>query len=1152
MRFKIIILATATLFASSCSWIRTEPKAVSGFQSKSLDLSCIKGVPAGLQELFAGTYTTDPEDQKKILSIFDCIDHALDIFAGFTRGANPDFYSSKELQGFANRYLPEKTPISDPFIQSIFELKRAIIGGQSTTLNREEIKSLREKLARFGKIIAPFAGHIGVLIQPDSAGSGNRRDASVALGKFVMELSEILTDSPNSLDWKNLSLFVRELELFTDTGEPSALTFVREQLPIFQYVKLLLVGGSEASIETSKWKPIFNSISHFYSALLLTSNTTDLLEQMSLEVESTEEEQTRAVVKLTGLLRALIRDQGLDSRATVILISDRFAKALFLNALVFPRSRGSLALRPFLETPSLRRLSGAIVDQILKLDRDHLNPEALQSISDNVISLLEQAAISNNPVPGSGTGLSVSELLEYLDELAPLLTSPKEIQVVRATLGAARSLIPILIGKDAERLTPKDLRHLITKAIDFFAAWHPGSKIPLSEKIGTSLDLLNRNPAPVTLGAAQILKAVEDVSALTTLVSPDLRINWEEIRALVPRGLKLKSLLFQNADTSFTRFELAQLAFLYEPFRKGDDPGGALTSLASLLQIRNFQSAPLAELIPAIDALLPKTMRTESLGLTVPMITRLKAFLIGGTPGTLSRQEYPDLARLAGALVSGLKPLMTDRFSPALDSKTAEVAAVALDAVIENRRGYLMMEDLKAVLQDLFRKWGLSPGEAVLDRFLSGFHTRVLKKSKSNKPEGIAGLSFASGDLAVFRDLALKIRDELKPVETLYRTMGAAGGSLPIELLQENLNSQDARRILKSIIPLLTGPDHRLHFAAPGDVADRLTAFELAYKLVVYKTVGTLFPFYKIDEDPAGASTPRLTEADLTDLLTDVNDLITDLKLSYGYTPAGKSAKSRLRSINLFTRNGNGDAYIDAIETTEFLTITLGAKPILAEVENEIFTNCFPGRSNPDEISSIPVSCLSRVFFKKDQLRKFYADAVPGLVRGMADWNAEALEEFKKSMLNSMDPRWVDTAVLERTDLEAFVSVPNYTENLFQRFDRNANSLLEFSEAMQGFPVFCEEIKKTGGSSLKGSCKPGENPDQIEAVYGYLLFRGTPPRGVRPTDSLWLRLKSAKDILSWFNFWRKLDKTPEVRDSNPPRIDRKEILKIMSNLSTAT
>jgi len=1125
MSCRNIILALAIPALFSCSWIRTEPKTMTGFQSKSLDLSCIKSVPSGLQDLFGGVYTTSESDQQKILNTFDCIDHALEIFAGFTRGARPDSYSSRELQLFANRYLPEKTPITDPFIESIFQLKRAIVGGSSSTLTKSEIKDLKSKLNRFGTIIAPFAGHIAVLIKPGSAEARTRKEASLALSRFVMELSEILTHSPNSLDWKDLTLFVRELERFTNPGEASALTFVREQLPVFQYAKLLLVGGSESSIETSKWKPIFNSISHFYSALLLTSNTTDLLEQMSLEVQSSEEEQSRAVVKLTGLLRALIRDESLSSRQTVLLLSDRFAKALLLNSIVFPRSRGSLALRPFLETASLRRLTGAIVDQILKLDSGHLSVEALQGISDNVISLLEQAAISNNPVPGASSLLGLEDVLEYLTELAPLLTSPKEQLLIRGALNSARSLIPLLIGKENVRLSTKDLRQMITKALDFYTSWAGESKAPFSEKLGASLEILNRSPAPLALSSAQIQKAIEELSGFIPLMMPDSRIPWDEIRSLLQRGLKLKSVLFQTPEGSITRYELTHLAFLYEPFRKGENLGEALSALSNLLQIRSFQSAEIADLV---------------------------AFLLGGSPTTIARHEYPELARFVAALVTGLEPKLQKNFTPGLDSTTADFAAIALRAFLENRRGYILMTDVKALLLELLRNWSITPQEKVLDQFLIGLHTRVLRKVKTAKPESLNGLAFPASDLSIFLSLAERIRDELQPLESLYRSMGSASGTLPRDLLLEHLAGADTRLILKSIPPLLNGPDHSLHFGIRGEPQDRHSSFELAYKIVIAKTLGALFPLYKVSEDPLGPSTLRLNETDLTDLLTDVNDLITELKLSYGYTPAAKSAKSRLRSINLFTRNGNGDETIDAMETTEFLTITLGGKKILGQVESEIFSTCFPSVTNTDEIGLIPVSCLSKVFFRKEQFRKFFETAVPELTREVSSWDSPAMEDFKKSMLNSIDPRWVDTGVLDRTDLEAFVSVPNYTENLFQRFDLNANSILEFSETMRGFPIFCEEIRKTGGGKLKGSCKAGENPDQIEAVYGYLLYRGIPPRGIRPTDSLWQRAMAAKDILGWFNFWRKLDKTPEVRDAQPPRVDRKGILKIMSNLSTST
>jgi hypothetical protein len=72
--------------------------------------------------------------------------------------------------------------------------------------------------------------------------------------------------------------------------------------------------------------------------------------------------------------------------------------------------------------------------------------------------------------------------------------------------------------------------------------------------LGASLEILIRNPAPVTLSSAQLLKAVEDLSGFFPLALPDSRFNWEETRSLVIRGLKLKSVLFQTPETSIARF----------------------------------------------------------------------------------------------------------------------------------------------------------------------------------------------------------------------------------------------------------------------------------------------------------------------------------------------------------------------------------------------------------------------------------------------------------------------------------------------------------------------------------------------------------------------------------------------------------------------
>ncbi|NDG83462.1 MAG: hypothetical protein EBX52_00300 [Proteobacteria bacterium] len=287
-------------------------------------------------------------------------------------------------------------------------------------------------------------------------------------------------------------------------------------------------------------------------------------------------------------------------------------------------------------------------------------------------------------------------------------------------------------------------------------------------------------------------------------------------------------------------------------------------------------------------------------------------------------------------------------------------------------------------------------------------------------------------------------------------------------------------------------------------------------------------------QDPQGWMIPRLNVRDLTDLLADLNDLIAELKLSYGYELPAKSAQSRLRSINLFTHNGNGDEYIDTIETTEFLTITVGGRKVLLDVEADLYPKCHPEIPSPDRVSEVPVSCLTQVFFQKEYLAKIYGEVAPELIKQVNSWDAAGLESFRRSMLDTIVPGWTEDGSFPREQLESFVSVPHYTENLFQRFDKNRDNTLVFSELMESFPIFCKEIKKAG--NIPGSCENGKHPPLIQGVFTYLIFNGRAP--------------NQKELLKWaFLTWPYMSKKPSIRDSQPPQIDRKDILKIMSTLA---
>ncbi len=1155
MRFRVLILLPLLAAAASCGWIRNDPKTQKGFQNEKLDLSCLQKIPENLNALFTGTLEDSAGDGARLQQIFPCVNHALGVFGTMTRGSTPDAYSSSDLQSFANRNLPPENPISDSFIRSIFVLKQSILGGTERTITKDELKSLQSRVLRFGDLIAPLAPHLRILMKPADASLEMRTAAGTALGVFVRGLPEVLADSRNPLEWKELGTFLEELEKFISRRNgktpETVLALVREQLPVLQYSKLLLVGGSESAIEAAKWKPIFNSIANLYGAFLITQKPSEILDQTWIEVESTEPEQARAVQKLIETLQSLSANEQLTTRPIVLQFSDGFAKALFVNSLLFPRTRGSLALRQFFGNAELRKTAGRLAEQALKLDPNHLTPKVLAPLVRDLIEVIRLAAVSDSGWDQRVSTLSLTRTSQYLDELDPMLQDKTLKVQFQKYLPLIKEVLPFLVGNDGETLRPRQVAGIIGKGFDFYATWDPQSTDPMNQKLGDTLEILVRAPSFEEVSVTQIKGLLARLEETLREMSPATVMDWNLIRSYLDRGMKLKATFFRTPETKISIREVRDAAMLFEPLRWGKSMTDSMFMVSDLLLNTSIPNAPIAEVISAVNSFLPKEYQTETLGLTLDLIRLVKPVAVGGNRDSFSRQDYSVIARLGGNILRDVYPRYQELgsgFKPGVDSKTFDLVHLGLRAFADSRAGEIRLTDLKALIREGLRRVKLFPQEPTIDKFLSGFHTRVLKRMKSPKPKSLEGLGFGGRDLGPFIALTARIRDELAPLEASFPSPET---EVHRDELIGRLRSPSAQKILRNIQPVLFGKEHRLRYPRAGEVLNQFNLYDVSFKFMVFQVVEMLFPLYKVSKDPQGPNTARLNVTDLTDLLTDLNDLITELKLVYGYAPASKSALARLRSINLFTRNGNGDQYIDTTETTEFLTITQGGKKALLEIEAVLYPACFPEVQDFDRISEIPVSCLKRVYFQKAFFARIYGEIAPELIRQMVTWDDAGMDSFRKSMLTAIYPAWKEDGAFPRVELESLVSVPHFTENLFQRFNVNRDDYLQFSEIMKSFSIFCMEIKNAGGPLIAGSCEPGKKPKQVEAIFGYLIFKGEPPRGIKPGDNFRQRVAAIKEIFCWFKDWRKLDKRPSVRDKEPPMLDRKDILKIMSNLSTA-
>ena len=1139
-------------FLSGCGMVNDMlsdgPKKTASYSAKALDLKCLNVLPSQLQLLFNGGYTSSDADQQQVRAIWSCLDSSLNTFSSFTQGANPGFYTAAELQQFANRYLNGAHILNDEFTRAIFRMKKNVLGGTDTELTRDEIVNLRKKLLWFGDIILPLSPYLNTLLKPSGSEVKNKTEASKQLNKFVLNLAELLGDSKNPMGWNDLDAFIRGLEIYTSKGSASALTVVREQLQIYQYFKLLLVGGDEFAIEKEKWSPIFKSISQFYNALYLSVGTTQVFEELNLEIQSTESEQKRAVEKITGLLKVLKAEDGLSSKKTITLISDRWAKVLLLNAALFPATRGSIALKNFLDSKAMRTLAGKILDNIQNLPAHTKDTLLIQNLAENVSSLIEQAAVSGatstTPIPA----LSLNALKDYAGELKPLLEDPAQHAIIIASIDALKSAGGLLIGKDSDTFGYKDLKSIISKTADLYLTWLPGSETKITEAVGNTVDIILQNPSPYFLRSEQFFSAVNDLHSVVDLLKIKIDLNWESITNEIKGGFKAKAILFANADNSISNYELRQLSFYWDSFRKTDDLAEGLAILAHALQNNPFSAAKLDDVLSSIDAFLPQGKKIKDYGFSNSQIGSLKAILIGGNNSLIDRNEYAEAANLASALIKNLKPItnrLPKNFKMGLNSQTMELGEAGLQSLIDARPGLIALSDLQDFLFSYLTQKGDPIHAETLTKALVGLNFRVFDGNKGEKPVELTGGISADGlkkiKIAV-HDLSLSYAD----LEQVYA--GKTQDALPKALLLERLKQKDNVAIVNNMLPILNGVTGMPELNTAARLDPKYYSADLNYKSLMYHVISTVFPAYQIEPDDS--KLVRLSHNDLVDLLNDINDLIFELKMSFSNKPPELSASSRMQTINLFTTAGNGDEYIDLYETIEFLTLASGGKVLLEQIRKDLVKNCYPGVKDYEKVVGFSYDCLNQYFFDPDFFARNYATVAPGLVQHYRGLSADDREHFRMASLTAARPTWPDETTMELADLETLVSVAYYSENIFLHLDADRNNVLNFSEAMSGFPVFCGEIKKAGGPKIKGSCTAGEDPGQIEAIFGYLLFYGEAPRGIKPGDSIVRKIKSGYSFLKWARYWSGLDRDPEVRNALPPFLYRKDLLNIISNLST--
>ncbi len=1143
------LLAWMIFSLSSCAWLREPPKGQKSFNTSALDLSCLTPLSAQMQNLFSGNYTNSEHDQNEIRSGFNCLDKALDTFSHHTQGATPGFYTQAELLQFANRYLDSSRAIKPSFFDSVFRLKISLLGGSNDRLTQDEINQLRSLLASFKTMFLPLAPHIHTLLSPKTATSDEKQKSALALKSFVKALTAVFQETQQPILWGDLSSFLTEFEVYTQSSSPTAITALRELMPLIQYFKLLLVGGNDGIIEQDKWEPILDSLANIYNAVSFSADYKDLLQGLSLTIESSSDEQQRAVTQITEVLKALRANPKLYTHDAIATISTFWAESLLGSALLFPATQGTLAINEIFSSSTFLKIAGSIAEDIQKADGAPLERKTVLSLSEHIQSLLQEATLSISPF---SSGVSIRDFKTFSASLAPLISDSKKNQLIQTGFDLVVQLRALTIGKTEDQMPVSDFQQMIQKATNLYSAWYPVDHPSLSEKIGRVGDALAQAPYPAQISAETLIQSVDNLKTVFGILAIQMDLPWENFTLWIKNGVAFKALLFHNDPLAFTHSDVNTLITLLAPFRTSEPLELQMNHLSEQLKEHPFFEADLNKVT---ELLLPIYQHLEMPALPFDLnaknISLLKGLLLTTDPTELLPQDYSLMAQAAALYLQRIDPLLKKKPLIGFNSDTIELADQGIQALIDfQKQASLPGIDVTALRDFILLmapKFGLSLEPRHLEEFLIGFDYRVLQGQKGNKPSRLGG-RIAPEQLSLIKGITHRFLGQLQDIERVYTDSDRENQLIERKVLRQTLTDPLLQKMVMEYTPQLKPKTHILYQPKLGQSLTRFGFFDLAIRALCYDTLAVIFPAYQLESDPGALQGPRLTLNDTADLLEDADDLLRDLDIVFGTKTPLQVAKERLLTVNVFTTTGNGDEYYDLDETTDFLSMTIGAQIIFQNIRQSLAEACFPHRGWK-EVKEFPGTCLVPYFFDPAHFQAAYGESLPQMTSLVNQLKPDEREAFTKSVLVTVRPDITESSTFTLEDLQNLVLFPEYFENLFNRLDANRDGIIQFSEAMSGFPLFCDQVQKAAKGKLKGSCAPGGDPNQIEAIFGYMIIKGQAPRGIKPGDSILVQIREGINLLKWFHTWAKLDKTPSVRDKLPPQLSRKDLVFLLATLA---
>ncbi|MFV8257969.1 hypothetical protein ACNQKP_09190 [Bdellovibrio bacteriovorus] len=263
-----VLVASFGLSSVGCSDFlngkKAEPEVIEFSDTR---FACLQVIPQHLEKFSVGE-----AKESEIRQGFDCMTDALNYFNKKTFGSLENAYTVEEMRRFFGKYFLKKNNVTPEFAAELMKIKRALLGGSTSHITKDEIVRLVEILGLLRDESIELSPHVKLLLNQNQSDKTEWEQISAAVDQLRRSLQRLLEKTQIAKSDYSFEDAKKALSGFAEfiRGEEPFAPYQKysQWVPMVESVKVVLMGRRAHFAGLYQWSESLDTLLDLYELAL--------------------------------------------------------------------------------------------------------------------------------------------------------------------------------------------------------------------------------------------------------------------------------------------------------------------------------------------------------------------------------------------------------------------------------------------------------------------------------------------------------------------------------------------------------------------------------------------------------------------------------------------------------------------------------------------------------------------------------------------------------------------------------------------------------------------------------------------------------------------------------------------------------------------